>query len=117
MITFSLVILEKIVCFVLGYLTIRLGYLLIASGAKGDFKFGAKLGGLKTDLVSVSPGLLFVLLGSVLIGFAIHVDKGATLKIGAPRADKPPPLSATNNLNADFEPSETNKPNEKGVTE
>ena len=79
LITFGLVVLEKIVCFILGYLTIRLGYLLIASGVKGEFKFAAKLGGVKTDLASVSPGLLFVLLGVMLIGFAIYVDKGAKL--------------------------------------
>jgi hypothetical protein len=30
------IVLMKIVCFILGYLTIRLGYLLIASGAKGN---------------------------------------------------------------------------------
>jgi hypothetical protein len=68
-------ILMKIVCFVLGYLTIRLGYQLIASGAKGEFKFSTKFGGIKADLASVSPGLLFVLLGTMLIGYAISVEK------------------------------------------
>jgi len=81
-ISFALIIAMKIVCFILGYLTIRLGYELIASGVKGDFKFSASLGGVKADLASVSPGLLFVLLGTLLIGYAIHVDKEANLKIG-----------------------------------
>lgn len=75
-ICFGLVILMKIVCFTFGYMTIRLGYQLIASGVKGEFKFSANLGGAKADLASVSPGLLFVLLGVFLIGYAIYVDKG-----------------------------------------
>jgi len=83
-ISFALIIAMKIVCFILGYLTIRLGYELIASGVKGDFKFSASLGGVKADLASVSPGLLFVLLGAFLIGYAIYVDKEANLKIGPP---------------------------------
>jgi hypothetical protein len=76
LISFALVILMKIICFVLGYLTIHLGYRLIASGVKGEFKFSANLGGVKADLVSVSPGLLFVALGVFLIGYAIYVEKG-----------------------------------------
>ena len=71
----------KIVCFILGYLTIRLGYKLIASGVKGEFKFSASLGGVKADLASISPGLLFVLLGVFLIGYAIYVKKEVNLKI------------------------------------
>ena len=69
----------KIVCFILGYLTVRLGYDLIKSGVKGEFKFSASFGGTKADLASVSPGLLFVLLGVGLVGYAIYVDKGVTL--------------------------------------
>lgn len=65
---YALSIVMKIVCFIIGYLIIRLGYNLISSGVKGEFKFSGKLGGLTTDLRSVSPGLLFVLLGVLLIG-------------------------------------------------
>lgn len=74
--SFGLIVLMKIVVFILGYLTIRLGYNLIVSGVKGEFKFSANLGGAKADLVSVSPGLLFVLLGVFLIGYAMYVEKG-----------------------------------------
>ena len=74
-IPFGLIILMKIVCFILGYLIVRLGYLLISSGVKGQFKFSAKLAGVQADLASVSPGLLFVLLGVLLIGYAIYVEK------------------------------------------
>lgn len=88
--TNALLVLMKIVCFVLGYLTIRLGYKLIDSGVKGNFKFSASLGGAKADLASVSPGLLFVLLGVFLIGYAIYVDKPVKFTpIGA--ADSAPP--------------------------
>lgn len=59
----------------IGYLTIRLGFVLLQSGAKGEFKFSAKFAGGSADLASVSPGLLFVLLGVLLIGYAITVDK------------------------------------------
>ena len=57
---------------------------MIASGVKGEFKFSASLGGVKADLASISPGLLFVLLGVLLIGYAIYVEKEVTLKIKQP---------------------------------
>jgi len=79
LISFALVVVMKIVCFVFGYLTIHLGYRLIASGAKGEFKFAASLGSFKGNLVSVSPGLLFVLLGVLLIGYALFVEKGVDM--------------------------------------
>jgi len=80
----ALIVLIKIVCFILGYLTIRLGYQLISSGVKGEFKFSASFGGSKADLASVSPGLLFVLLGVVLIGYAMSVGKAVnqTVEVG-----------------------------------
>ncbi len=65
----------KLVCFVLGFLTIRLGYDLIKAGVKGEFTFKGELGGASADLRSVSPGLLFVLLGVVLIGYGMWVPK------------------------------------------
>ncbi|MCP4580089.1 MAG: hypothetical protein GY839_00615 [candidate division Zixibacteria bacterium] len=80
LITIALIIFMKVVCFILGYLTIRLGYNLISSGVKGEFKFSTSLGGVKADLASISPGLLFVLLGVFLIAFAIYVKKEAYLE-------------------------------------
>ena len=71
----ALLVLMKIVCFILGYLTVRLGYQLIKAGVKGEFKFSASFGGTKADLASVSPGLLFVVLGVGLVGYAISIDK------------------------------------------
>lgn len=78
--TFAMIIGMKIVCFILGYLIIKLGHNLISSGVKGEFKFSAKFAGVKADLANVSPGLLFVLLGVFLIAFAIFVEKDATLE-------------------------------------
>ena len=89
LISFGMVILMKIVCFILGYLTIRLGYELIASGVKGEFKFSAQLGGAKAALAGMYPGLLFVLLGVFLIGYAMYVEKGVELKIPKSQIEKP----------------------------
>jgi hypothetical protein len=77
LVSFALIVLEKLVCLILGYMTIRLGYQLIASGVKGEFKFSTKMSGVSADLASVSPGLLFVLLGAMLIGLGIFKDKEA----------------------------------------
>jgi hypothetical protein len=88
LVSLSLVILMKIVCFILGYLTIRLGYQLMASGVKGDFKFNTSLVGFKADLASVSPGLLFVLLGILLIGFAVYIDKPVNVNLPSPMAQQ-----------------------------
>jgi len=67
--------LMKVTCFILGYLIVRLGFDLIRDGVKGEFTFKSSLGGFKADLVSVSPGLLFVLLGVILIGYSMWVNK------------------------------------------
>jgi hypothetical protein len=88
-VSLALVVLMKIVCFILGYLTVRLGHQLIASGVKGEFKFSGSLGGMKADLASVSPGLLFVLLGILLIGYAVYVDKPVKLTLPPTRANQP----------------------------
>lgn len=79
-IAFGMTIGMKIVCFVLGYFTIFLGYKLIKSGVTGEFKFSAQLKGAKADLASVSPGLLFVFLGVLLIGYAIYVEKSVRVE-------------------------------------
>jgi len=91
-ISFALIILLKIVAFILGYLTVRLGHQLISSGAKGEFKFSGSIGGTKADLVSVSPGLLFVLLGVFLIAFAIFVGKDVKQTITVEQNTEAPPV-------------------------
>ena len=99
LVSLALIMVMKIVCFVLGYLTVRLGYKLIVSGVTGEFKLAATLGGLKADLASVSPGLLFVLLGVLLIGYAIGLSKDVTVALptqaakAAPAPPVPGPLT------------------------
>ena len=75
-----LVFLLKAMCFVLGYLIVRLGHDLLEKGVKGEFKFKASFSGTKADLASASPGLLFVLLGVCLIGYAMQVSKVMEIK-------------------------------------
>ena len=70
----------KITAFVLGFLTIKMGNSLIRDGIKGGFKFSTEAKGMKGALESSSPGLLFILLGVVLIGYAMFVEKGVDLK-------------------------------------
>jgi hypothetical protein len=89
-----LLVFLKVVSLTLGYLIVYLGYRLIIAGAKGEFQFSGGAGSLQTALKSVSPGLLFVLLGALLMGYAVGVDKvssrqgGTEQKIGT----KPPPV-------------------------
>jgi hypothetical protein len=80
----------KVTLFLLGYLVVRLGYRLLDAGVKGEFKFQAAWSGLRADLASASPGLLFLLLGVVLMGYAMGVSKIVELDIQGP-ADLAPP--------------------------
>lgn len=86
----ALVYLLKITCFIIGYLTIKLGYQLLLKGVTGEFKFIAKYKGVKADIVSASPGLLFVLLGSVIIIFAMSSTKSIEFaeKSSSPNIEK-----------------------------
>jgi hypothetical protein len=65
----------KIVVFILGFLAIRIGAKLLREGVRGEFKFKAEFTGTTADLQSGSPGLLFTLLGIILIGFAMAYNK------------------------------------------
>jgi hypothetical protein len=69
----------KVVCFIIGYKTIKLGYQLMTDGIKGEFNFSADYKGIKGGLVSSSPGLLFLLLGILLIGYAMGVEKSVSM--------------------------------------
>jgi hypothetical protein len=95
----------KTVALLLGFLTIRMGAKLISQGAKGEFKFSGKFLGMSTNLASVSPGLLFVLLGIVLMGYAVGVNKVVEddVKQTSPlnslqNIGKPPALKPQNDL-------------------
>ena len=79
-----LLFLLKCLALTLGFLCVRLGAQLISSGAKGEFKFLLEAFGGKTTLASFSPGLLFVLLGVLLMAYAVGVNKIVTIRPGVP---------------------------------
>lgn len=72
---FVSVILMKVFIFWIGYLVTKLGANLLREGIRGEFRFKTELKGVKADLASASPGLFFALLGALIIGYAIFVEK------------------------------------------
>jgi hypothetical protein len=88
LLTITYTFLLKVICFVIGFAVVRIGADLLREGVKGDFNFSANLTGAKADLVSASPGLLFLLLGIVLVGYAMWLPKPVTA------ADGPAPAAA-----------------------
>ncbi len=76
LVTLIMAFVLKIVVFILGFYIVKMGFALIRDGVKGSFKFSADAKGINGALQSSSPGLLFVLLGTVLIGYAIFLKKG-----------------------------------------
>lgn len=87
----------KVLALVLGYKVVKLGYEALIKGVGGTFDFGGKV---KTDfelkLVSTSPGLLFVLLGVVLMGWALvpHAKMETPEVRVEHRPRDPPPIEA-----------------------
>ncbi len=75
LITILAVLAFKLSVLYVGYLLSKLGYDLLIKGISGEFKFNADIKGAKADLASVSPGVFFVFLGSVLVATAILKDK------------------------------------------
>jgi hypothetical protein len=58
-----------------GVSVVRMGYDLLLRGVIGEFKFQGGFKGVKADLVSASPGLLFALLGVILLAIGTLTDK------------------------------------------
>lgn len=71
----GLVFLLKVLCVIVGFLIVQIGSDLLRRGISGEFKFVGSMAGGKADLRSASPGLLFLLLGALLIGYAMWVTK------------------------------------------
>ncbi len=69
------VLILKITVLIIGYLIVRLGYDLLVKGVKGEFKFKGNFSGVKADLASASPGLLFLLLGVILICATVFIAR------------------------------------------
>ena len=81
----------KMTCLVLGYFIVRTGAALLREGITGAFTFKADLQGAKADLASASPGLLFLLLGTILIGYALWVPKQQSFEIPTVVGQQAPP--------------------------
>lgn len=66
----------KLTAIVVGYKIVKLGYEALVRGIKGEFDFGGKITNqAEIKLLSASPGLFFVLLGSFVICWALFVEK------------------------------------------
>lgn len=76
LVAMAAVALIKLTAMIAGYKIVALGHDTLVRGLKGEFVF---TGHVSKDrgvaLKSASPGLLFVLLGSLLIGWSVYVDK------------------------------------------
>ena len=71
----------KISVLIVGYLLAKMGYNLLIKGITGQFNFKGDFKGIKADLVSASPGTLFIVLAIILLIFATVVDKPFSTKI------------------------------------
>jgi len=65
----------KYLALVLGFGIVFLGYKLLKAGVKGEFTFRGEWLNNNVDLASASPGLLFVLLGVILMSYAIFSER------------------------------------------
>lgn len=68
------ILIFKITLLIIGYLITKLGYKLLVEGIKGPFKVTFKFKGFETNLVSGLPGIFFVLLAVLLMGYAVFKD-------------------------------------------
>jgi len=73
----------KLAVLIVGYLIGKLGYELLVKGVTGQFKFQTEFKGVKADLVSVSPGLFFILMATILIAIGVIKDKPFETKVTA----------------------------------
>jgi hypothetical protein len=81
----------KIAILVVGFLFAFLGYKLLIKGISGGFKLSAEYKGIKADLISASPGIFFILTGTIIISIGLY--KGLTFE--EERTIGPPPSSVS----------------------
>jgi hypothetical protein len=95
LITVLAILLFKLSVLVAGVLITWMGYKLMVKGVTGEFKFSSDFKGLKSGLASASPGLLFLLLGVMLLLAAVLKDKRfETEGINSSEKQKPAPARA-----------------------
>jgi len=80
-ITVGALLIFKLAVLFVGYLIGKLGYELLVKGVTGQFKFQTEFKGAKADLVSVSPGLFFILMATILIAIGVIKDKPFETKV------------------------------------
>ncbi len=61
----------RLAVLIVGYLIAKLGYQLLIKGVTGEFRFQTQFKGVKSDLISASPGLFFILMATILIASAV----------------------------------------------
>ncbi|MEF8733343.1 MAG: hypothetical protein V5B40_16005 [Candidatus Accumulibacter meliphilus] len=83
MLTVASILLLKLALVWAGVKIVQMGNDLLRRGVSGEFKFNASLSGAKADLASASPGLLFALLGAIVLIAAVVIEKPASIYIGA----------------------------------
>jgi hypothetical protein len=81
LITVLAIILFKIAALIVGYLLAKLGYDLLIKGITGQFQFKGDFKGVKADIVSASPGTLFIVLATVILIFTLIADKPFSTRI------------------------------------
>jgi hypothetical protein len=105
LITAASLVTYKIVILVVGFLFAFLGYKLFLKGISGGFKLSAEYKGVKADLISASPGIFFILTGTIIIGIGLY--KGLTFEEVRPTG---PPLSSGSEESALAKPPEIRLP-------
>lgn len=70
------IVIIKVTAMIVGYLIVKLGFDALVRGIKGEFDFSGKLASHgELRLLSASPGLFFILFGSLIIIWALTVEK------------------------------------------
>lgn len=99
------ILLFKLAVLIVGYFLAKLGYLLLLQGITGQFKFKGEFQGIKADIVSASPGVLFIILAVVLLVVAVRTEKPTSSQVTYPGSNilplempklPPPPDSKEN---------------------
>lgn len=80
----------RIVAFVIGYKVVVLGHDTMVRGIRGEFQLEAESSGQHLRLQSGIPGLLFVLLGSGIVLYAVFVRQPIGLDYSDSRAISAP---------------------------
>jgi hypothetical protein len=71
----------KIVTLLVGYLFAKLGFALFLKGVTGEFRFQMEVKGAKADLMSASPGLFLMLMGTIIVGVGLYKGMDVAVRV------------------------------------